>query len=303
MCSVIVNVTEGKVCKYLIKPLLFTFVPWCLFELSPNSSIEKGLRSLSETLTDFILSNHLAIIFFTVLVVWFLQWLNEAIRSNSFPSKWSYRQLISALKILDIAVDVKEDRIDNGFDSYARDGTVDSLINTSVPEQQIHILTRAINTFFEQYVHDEIASSIVVTTDLIRVEDDTPCGWESSSRNVGIKKTTIFDLQQPTSTAMTAIRDGQCTVVASTKKELAKGTQARFYSVDENKGNASILCYPITDRVGGKIIYILSISASKKNTFVPESVMLYKYMLDRFAIRLRLEYKLLQIREITNHSE
>ena len=301
LCSFIVKITEGKFAKFFIKPIVFTLVPWLLLKVSPGSTIEQGLRKIHGGAVDFLLANNLQVIVATLFIVWFLQWLIEWIRSHSFPKMWVYRDLISALDLLNFAVDQKEYFIDdvlkNG-DSWTKLSIKKKFQKTSKPDQQLHFLTSAVKKFFEEYVHNRLSASISVSVDLIRVENGKACGWESSSPTVMNRKTNVKDLRQPNSTATIAIQNRACVIISSTRKELKLGESGRFYAKAINSASdGSLICYPITDNITDEVIYILSVYANSAKVFHEDNLHLYQWMLDKFAIRIRLEYKLLKVKE------
>ncbi len=91
-----------------------------------------------------------------------------------------------------------------------------------------------------------------------------------------------------------AYKKKEILIVADIEKEITKGASSRYIKVDGQEAYGSMICCPIRHKGGSKIPFVLSIVASKKNTFHEYSSEKTRFnaALGAFEARLSLEYSL-----------
>jgi hypothetical protein len=105
----------------------------------------------------------------------------------------------------------------------------------------------------------------------------------------------IEALNSPFSGIMTAVKKGKIIVIENIEKELKtpKGKR-RFVDVGVQEDNiGSLICYPVHHTETRTIPFVISIHCDEPGYFKEEFVELYQHSLQRFALRLSLEYSYL----------
>jgi hypothetical protein len=218
--------------------------------------------------------------------------------SNVMTVDWFY-PLNAAL---DRVVGFKERRFSDCVakaDNFAKET---AFCNLTQPVTQIGELVYAICEFFNAAREEddtpnergrlirvllaEISDGQVICVPVNYPEDDPKPGSQA-----------INALNSPYSTIQTAIRQRRMVIVSSITSELKKPSDSRIIVETGNRDDTtgSLICYPVF--YNDKAVFVISVHCDEDGYFSNEKYDLYEHSLDRFGLRLRLEYSLLLMKE------
>ena len=113
----------------------------------------------------------------------------------------------------------------------------------------------------------------------------------------------IKTLNKPNSTILTSVKRKKIVIVESIRKEIAKPLkQRRYIPAEEGQPEkGSIICFPVLCQQN-KIPFVVSVHCDQDGLFKENSLEYYEFLLARFALRLKLEYWLIRIKEETDNA-
>ena len=96
---------------------------------------------------------------------------------------------------------------------------------------------------------------------------------------------------------MTALRTRRIVVIESIRDELRKGEKASYVDTGvAQDASGSIICYPVIT-AANEVPFVISIHCDEEGYFKKASAEVYSVTLDRFALRINLEYCLDRLKE------
>jgi hypothetical protein len=106
-------------------------------------------------------------------------------------------------------------------------------------------------------------------------------------------------LNDSRSTLQTALRTGEIVVIQSIAAEMKKkrGEQRYASAGNEADDNGSLICFPIIYTKTGEIPFIVSIHCDEDGYFKDAKKGVYQHTLERFSLRIQLEYSLMLLKE------
>lgn len=205
-------------------------------------------------------------------------------------------QLVVAL---DIPVNKKRERFAKEVNNFVR-------LNDSKTKTK-HRIFKAITKPEEQsiLILDSLASFLKTTysdvdfkVGLMSIKNNKIDDWKYFLPITKPPQTSLEVLGSKESTISRCLESKQTEIVSDIKKEIKKQRNGLTDDIRYVKGNTSEkehgsqICYPIISVTTKKIIYVITISASKKNFFNENELHTYKWILERFATRIALEHSL-----------
>lgn len=137
---------------------------------------------------------------------------------------------------------------------------------------------------------------------LIRITNDEPEDkWLYFAPQSLPPRTPLSALKHPDSTICACIKRRDIVIIEDTLKESKKQKGRAFLSTnpEDSDDEGSIICYPVIQPVSDNIVYVLSVYVNKKGYFTTKKKALYKKVFEHFALRMRLENSLTQLKHLS----
>lgn len=220
------------------------------------------------------------------------------------PSGWGDAPGI-LLRALDNIVGAKEQRFSNHLKSLgtsscpAAPASVFSFITQ--PGQQLNELILGIYSTVDSLLRAQETGKYVLKVNLAAIDQnqDVKAIHFHYPSNHPVRST-LAALNSPNSAIKTAVRAQKIVVLESIHVESAR-TKPRFVVTDENRAeeDGSLICYPVIYEPMGAVVFVISIHVDLPGTFKPRFAGSYVELLKPFALRIKLEYALLALKELT----
>lgn len=265
-----------------------------------NKDVKSYLRSLlGDDHYGFIAEmgrNHV-LLFNVSSFVWpiLLVTLGSEISRRAKESGVNAGGLITLLKALDSIVGVKNKRFHNHLkkvDSITKETAFEKITD---PQAQIAEIVREIGVYFNAV---GVKKDALIRVTLAVVEGDKVKEIPIFYPNDEPVKSSIASLNNESSGFLTAIRTKKTVLVSDIKKELKKTADKRKFVATENEedNSGSIICYPVK-AYDQTIPFVISVHSDEDGYFQEDLKDVYEHSLQRFALRLSVEYSLLKMKE------
>jgi hypothetical protein len=159
------------------------------------------------------------------------------------------------------------------------------------PEQQIGLLVSAL-----QGVLGFLDKDTLFRVGLLIIQDGKPVEWAHFEPAERPPRTQATELDHPGSTVMQCIGKKSTVLVEDIQKELRiRNKEKRRYLQLNTRSNenGSQLCYPIAHSATGKIEYVITVAGDRRCCLIEKHLPLYEWIIDHFALRIRLEHSLM----------
>lgn len=220
------------------------------------------------------------------------------------PSGWGDAPSI-LLRALDNIVGAKEQRFSNHLkalrasSSPAVPASVFSFITQ--PGQQLNELILGIYSTVDSLLRAQETSKYVLKVNLAVIDQnqnikDIHFHYPSNHP----VRSSLLALNSTNSAIKTAVRTQKIVVLESIHVESAR-TKPRFVVTDQSRAeeDGSLICYPVIYEPMGAVVFVISIHIDQPGTFKQRFVGSYVELLKPFALRIKLEYALLALKELT----
>ena len=113
-------------------------------------------------------------------------------------------------------------------------------------------------------------------------------------------RSSLAALNSPDSSIKNAIRKKKIVVLESIHMESIR-SKPSFVVTDASRADedGSLICYPVMYDPVGAVVFVISIHIDQPGTFKPKFSTSYVELLKPFALRIKLEYALLALKELT----
>lgn len=290
-------------CRIIIGPLILA-VPGLVTGFYGFSDFHKAvmtwLPSLGKVLDEHVLIIVILALIFPMFLLSSARWVLQRVHSRTITVDW--------LNPLNAALDRVVGCKANRFSAAAQKTNMaikreDAFCQITQPQMQIAELVRGICEFFNAVRLQ--SGNANDNTRLIRVN-------LAEIRNNEVVRLPIFypedepvpvqaipGLNAVNSAIKVALMSKNMLVIHSIKKEMEKPVESRrFVDIGYDGDNiGSIICYPIIYPPTGDIPFVISIHCDEEDYFKESRSDLYRFSLERFALRLNLEYSLLLMKE------
>ncbi|MBX9798091.1 MAG: hypothetical protein K2Y13_01405 [Burkholderiaceae bacterium] len=115
-------------------------------------------------------------------------------------------------------------------------------------------------------------------------------------------RSSMTHLNNPSSAIRTAVRNKRIVIIESIQMENVK-PRSRFVVTDEARRSedGSLICYPVIYDPLNMVVFVISIYVDHPGTFKQKFAASYEEFLKPFALRIKLEYSLLALKEMTSN--
>lgn len=292
--------------KIFIKPLLIGLIPAMAIAYYSNQGIQNFVTGWNPGIAKLISDNPIWIL----VIAWILPPVIDGL--SSIISKHADENLIeipaNTLNILlsgiDNVVGLKETRFRKFLTEVVpkiKDSRESIFSEITQPRIQIAELIRGICELFNA-LHPKAKHKLirVILAELVDGKvHQIPVFYPSDEPpSVDIKT-----LNKPNSTILTSVKRKKIVIVESIRKEITKPPKQRRYipAVEGQPEKGSIICFPILCQQN-QIPFVVSIHCDQDGLFKENSLEYYEFLLARFALRLKLEYWLIRIKEETDNA-
>ena len=282
--------------RYLVAPGVLAAPPWIVNQLLDSSPVSKWLRSefpdLAGLLQRYDVLFYLAAGAYSALLIAFAKAIAKRVESRSLD----LAGVLTLEAAIDNVVGCKLER----FEKHANGGakiTRDNVFATiTQPSLQIAEITRGVAEYFNACRPAKKRQHLIRVL-LAEIQNGKISEFVVSFPKDEPVRLTRAELNRSNSAIMTAVRSRRIVVIDSIEKELRKGRNACYVpggNTDDATG--SIICYPVMG-AARLPVFVISIHCEEDRYFSRSKADLYAHVLSRFALRLNLEYNLLQLKE------
>jgi hypothetical protein len=242
-------------------------------------------------------------IVFTVVWAWFwhhlIRWSVKWFQKG--PSGWDNAAPIMLLGIGSV-VGSKSARFLKALEEELKSPTHDAsrvFETISQPERQISELMQNLYLVFESLLKQEGQPRAQLKVNLAVIKDSQVVSIRYHYPYDHPVRSTIENLNNPRSGIQTAIRDKNLVIIESIRDDGEKDDGEFFITdISRQEEDGSLLCYPVDLRPLAEVAFVISVCYYERASFKKRFRQSYKEILDPFALRLRLEYSLLGLKEI-----
>lgn len=283
----------------LVGALVLGFPPALITAFYGNTFVRSNANRFLPGLTQFLVENAWWIVAVSWLYPVVTLAMMRAVLERADRKTMSLDSVLRVNAALDSVVGAKEQR----FQQHALNAgglSKESVFCTITrPDVQIWELLRGVWQVFDSEKGDDTGRLVrvvlvelrngVVTRTAVHFPQDEPV------------RVPVSVLNSPSSAIMVACRSRRLVVIPSVQDELKRPPNQRRYAVDGVRSEAedfgSLLCYPVIHGANSDVAFVISIHCDEDGHFKTDKADVYERMLDRFALRIRLEYNLLLMKE------
>lgn len=220
------------------------------------------------------------------------------------PNGWADTPVI-LLRTLDNIVGSKEQRFSKHFKLIS--ATAEPSNSSKVfdlitqPGQQLNELIQGIYSTIDFLLRQQEHSSYSLKVNLAAI-DNNQCVKSihfhyPSNHPV---RSSLTALNDPNSAIRNAVRSRKIVVLDSIQVERLRA-KPRFVVTDDSRAeeNGSLICYPVIYEPLNAVVFVISIHVDEPAAFKSKYARSYNELLKPFALRIKLEYALLALKELT----
>lgn len=283
--------------KLLIGPIVLAIPPILIttyYGVSDfKSQVTNYTPNLAKALNDYVVIGVLIAALYPTLILALARFVLQRVDSNALTAFWLTR-LNAAL---DRVVGCKAIRFEEHATSNKLHSREDAFCLVTQPEIQIGELVRGICEFFNAVRpanEDKLIRVILAVVEngkIIKIAFQFP--------EDEFVRTPLHVLNDPKSTIQTALRNGEIVVIPSIVAEMKKPRDRQRYASGGNSLDdvGSLICYPVICSNTREIPFVVSIHCDEDGYFNEEKRCVYQHTLDRFGLRMQLEYSLMRLKE------
>ncbi|MFC1589725.1 hypothetical protein ACFL3P_05605 [Pseudomonadota bacterium] len=299
LLRLIYRLSKSSLGQLLFAPLLIAPTYFLSLYLD-NDTFKKAVKQIiPDDIANALDGSILLICLIAFLVMYFGRLIINSIEQSIIDEDTTLAETgFFLLEMLDQPVSAKALRFGNIAkyqEEHAGTYTCESIFNEiTKPDDQIKLICDAIYEFFNRIISD---TNFRVR--LVKIDDNNqPIDIEHWVPHRNQPSTRIETLQAANSAISKCLELRQAVLVSDIHKELKKPEVERCFVAQESGAEVigSLFCYPILHNHCHSIPYVVCISTNKvclKNEYYE----LYSLYMEKFALRIALEYSLLRIRE------
>lgn len=262
-----------------------------------NDGLEQDIRKIG-WLGDWLMTHPLLVIGSAAALTIAYQGIYKLLVKISKSIKNKDDVATHLVVALDIPVNKKRERFAKEVDNFLRSNNSKNTKHRifkaiTKPEDQSILILESLASFLKTSYSD-----VDFKVGLMSIENDAIDDWKYFLPITKPPQTSLEVLGRKESTISRCLASKHTEIVPDVKKEIKKQRNGLTDDIRYVKGNTSEkehgsqICYPIISVTTKKIIYVITISASKKNFFNENELHIYKWILERFATRIALEHSL-----------
>lgn len=220
------------------------------------------------------------------------------------PNGWADVPSI-LLRTLDNIVGAKEQRFSNHLKSIRGGSTPITSAGVfgfiTQPGQQLNELMHGVYSAVDTLLKAQENGKYVLKVNLAAIDQKqfVNCIHFHYPSNHPVRSSLVA-LNSPNSAIKNAIRTKKIVVLESIRMESIR-SKPSFVVTDASRADedGSLICYPVTYDPVGAVVFVISIHIDQPGTFRPKFSSSYVELLKPFALRIKLEYALLALKELT----
>lgn len=282
--------------QYFIAPLLLSLPPLFLTKYVDNAKFHADVSAKFPDIAEFLDRYYLLPIIlgsvYTGIVLAFAKSIMQRVNTRGLNTDG----LLILIKTLDGIVGLKDKRFGEHYKKRDQFTKQKLFCEITQPHKQISEIVRGIWQLFDvekskgtnnliRVVLAEIRNGQIIDTSLYFPTDEPVTA-------------PIEVLNNDNSSLLTAYKTKKIVIIPNIKEELKKAPAKRKYvAAETDDDDGSLICYPVVHNPTKEIPFVISVHCDEKNYFKKEFSEIYKHSLQRFALRLSLEYSLLLIKE------
>jgi hypothetical protein len=229
------------------------------------------------------------------IIRWVVSWLKDG------PSGWENAAPIM-LHSLGSVVGSKSTRFLEALKQELQNPVHDASLvfeTISQPEQQMRELMLNLYLVFESLLKQDGQPRAQLKVNLAVIQDNKIVDIKYHYPYDHPVRSTIDSLNNPRSAIQTAIREKRLVVIESIR-DAGEKHDGNFFVTDKSRQeeDGSLLCYPVDLRPLADVAFVVSVCYHQRASFRKRFTQSYKEILEPFALRLKLEYSLLGLKEL-----
>jgi len=220
------------------------------------------------------------------------------------PNGWIDAPII-LLQALDNVVGAKEQRFSKFLNTYRTqtNSTTSLTIFNSItqPNLQLNELILGIYKTIDLLLRTQVTGKYILKVNLATIKPSQEVNailfHYPSNHPV---RSSLEALNAPNSAIKTSIRTRKIVVLESIQIESARA-KPKFVVTDQSRADedGSLICFPVFYESMSAVVFVISIHIDRAGTFSPKFASSYDELLKPFALRMKLEYALLALKELT----
>jgi hypothetical protein len=293
----IFKIYKWPLIQFFLAPVLLTLPPVLLTKFTDSEKfhdlVSVHMPSVAQTLDEYYLLTVLLAAVYTFFVLAFAKSVVQRVNVGGLGTS----DLLTLIATLDAIVGLKDRRFGYHVKNIDKLAKETLFCDITQPKAQITDIIQGVWHLFDaakskethnliRVVFAQIVDGKIVDTSLYFPLDETV-------------KASLEDLNNSNSSFLTAFRTKKIVIISDIEAELKKAETKRRYVATGNvkDDSGSVICYPIMHNPTRQIPFVISIHCDERNYFKPEFAEIYKLSLERFELRLSLEYSLMLIKE------
>jgi hypothetical protein len=288
---------ERPVFRFVIIPFVFLAGPTLAVTYYSIDIFRTSAKGVFPSITEFLDANVILVTLFSLIISYVVSNIHliiEKITTNG--DSLNYEGLLHLKESLEKIVQFKTDRFETESGNFIKGtfSSADVFKAITKPDQQIAHIAHALHGFLEAITKDIEFKIRIIQTD----SNEIPFAWYTYAPSNLPPNTEISVLKHHDSSVSACLRSKKIFIVEDIK-EAANKSGGREYVLshsDPADEVGSLICYPIYQKQIKCYPLVLAISANKPY-FKRNKKLLYKWILDQFALRIQLEYSLVLLKE------
>ena len=283
--------------RYVLKPAVLGIPPLLITAFYSNKSFGPYVTTEFPSVASFLTDHSAWSIAFAAVYPGIIVALTQSLTKKVQPKGPDVESLLTLIAALDGVVGAKLNRFADYFRNRSGLNKEMAFCAITQPEKQIEELIRGVCEFFN-------AAQPVKQRQLIRVVLAVLEKGEVTALPIFFPqdeavRATVEELNKPRSAIQLSAKSKKILIIDDVAKEVKKPESKRRYAVAESEEDhrGSLLCYPVVFNHTREVPFVISIHCEKEGFFKHDQAELYALCLQRFAIRLCLEYSLQQLKE------
>jgi len=282
--------------RYLLKPGVLGIPPLLVTAFYSNKTFGQYVTSNLPVVAQFLNAQAIWAIVCAAIYPGIVVALSQSVSQRVQSKGPNVENLLALLATLDGVVGAKLNRFADFVRNTQSLGKESAFCTITSPEKQIEELIRGVCTFFIATQPDKPRRLIRVV--LAVLEEGKVTALPIFFPQDEPVRATIEELNEPRSAIQLAAKGKKILIVEDIAKEVKKREAKRRFAPSGNEDDqfGSLICYPIVYNHTGIVPYVISIHCEEEGFFKHEEAALYELFLQRFALRICLEYSLQQIK-------
>jgi hypothetical protein len=283
--------------QYGLAPALVAVPPWAVNKLLDSQTAKLWAHGAFPQAAEIL--ERYDVVFYALAATysWAILAFARSVAKRIESSSIDTGGLLTLSASLDNVVGCKLDRFAKHVKAGASGLTAENAFSTvTQPRLQIAEITRGVAEYFNA-CRPANKQRHLIRVVLAEMESGKITGIPVFFPMDEPIRSSIADLNKRNSAIVTAARTCRIVVIESIEKELRKPVSPNYVDTGVAEDRVgSIICFPVVAQ-SKKVIFVISVHCEEDKYFKKVKASLYDHALSRFALRLNLEFNLLQLKE------